>query len=660
VGWSNGAAWLSNEGGWYKNAAAHAPFVGAGDVKSSAFAWWGLRGYNAAYATGSNPAIDLVDQAGANLITINIKLDGTLDTTAIATWVAAHSVTAPKCKKWYDQSGNGWHLTQTTLANMPDYCASTPGLGGGNQPSLQFLAANGQTMTSASTGLNTATGSFSSVAVRTNGRGGNFGGVLQAGSASILYNNSSDVGNMFIGGSNTFTMLELNPHAVQWVFNTSSSFVSVDNVVTNLTIGTGTNITSPFQLASLNGVTTFTGNISEVGFWNTVFSTPDAAALTANQDAFWWAGPKYEGLVSSRCRLKTSHDATNKNVQSRSAHIASENLTGLRILFECRSDSVITGSVEFPAGTFRQAKFFGSASGGSQSPDSSLDLAYTDYLPVSIPAGSLYWVWSLITSSTASDYNAWQNTFLGEVGQLSASPLTDLTMTGGMTNSGSPSGISAPPLAIFGYTTNPSALLLGDSIQLGTGDTEDSSSSATGFNAKVGIVARSLGSVPFLNLGVAGETALNNNESPHLWVKCSHLISNFLSNDFFGVAAQSSAQGIASLNLIFAKTRPFQKKFQTTVLPRTSTADGWITTTNQTALTGNTPRQAFNTALRGGTTGLSIDGFYDVCTPLESALNSGKWLVTPSPPYTGDGIHPNAAGYALVPGSGVVTAPSWP
>jgi hypothetical protein len=52
--------------------AASSAYTGPGDIVSSAYAWYGLWGYNAASATGSNPAADLLDQDGANPITVNI------------------------------------------------------------------------------------------------------------------------------------------------------------------------------------------------------------------------------------------------------------------------------------------------------------------------------------------------------------------------------------------------------------------------------------------------------------------------------------------------------------------------------------------------------------------------------------------------------------
>lgn len=88
-------------------------YSGPGDVISGAIGWWGLRGYNKAYATGTNPALDLDSGAGST-VTINILADGTLDVATAAPLVATYKVS-----KLYDQSGNGRHLTQATHAFRP-------------------------------------------------------------------------------------------------------------------------------------------------------------------------------------------------------------------------------------------------------------------------------------------------------------------------------------------------------------------------------------------------------------------------------------------------------------------------------------------------------------------------------------------------------------
>nr|WP_311538579.1 hypothetical protein [uncultured Bradyrhizobium sp.] len=61
----------------------------------------------------------LVDQAGANPVTINILSTGLVDVASIAAWVAAKSVTTIRVSQIYDQTGNGNHWSNATLATMP-------------------------------------------------------------------------------------------------------------------------------------------------------------------------------------------------------------------------------------------------------------------------------------------------------------------------------------------------------------------------------------------------------------------------------------------------------------------------------------------------------------------------------------------------------------
>jgi lysophospholipase L1-like esterase len=66
----------------------------------------------------------------------------------------------------------------------------------------------------------------------------------------------------------------------------------------------------------------------------------------------------------------------------------------------------------------------------------------------------------------------------------------------------------------------------------------------------------------------------------------------------------------------------------------------------------NSERTTFNKAARSIMPG--TDGTIDVAGILESAPNSGKWVVAPSPPYTVDGVHPSPAGYGLVAASDII------
>lgn len=143
--------WQINRG-IVSNNSAYVPasgssYTGPGDIVSGAFAWYGLRGYSAAYSTGSNPAIDVVDQAGANPLTANILSNGRLDVASISAWVTANSVTTIKVTKLYDQTGNARHIVQATLANMPVLNLT----GFGSLPALVYVGANSERLSTAST-----------------------------------------------------------------------------------------------------------------------------------------------------------------------------------------------------------------------------------------------------------------------------------------------------------------------------------------------------------------------------------------------------------------------------------------------------------------------------------------------------------------------------
>ena len=106
-------------------------YIGPGDVTGSADFFFGLRGYSGSYASsGINPAIDVVHvSTGSPTTTIVIKPDGTLDVATIA--ALGYSV---RVSKWYDQSGNGKHVTQSTLTNMPNVILNAFG----SLPTIKF------------------------------------------------------------------------------------------------------------------------------------------------------------------------------------------------------------------------------------------------------------------------------------------------------------------------------------------------------------------------------------------------------------------------------------------------------------------------------------------------------------------------------------------
>lgn len=386
-------------------------------------------------------------------------------------------------------------------------------------------------------------------------------------------------------------------------------------------------------------------------------------------------GPVYEGLVASRNRMMVSHSTVQKQMMFRSAFIPTENLTVFRIALSAfynagkvggnQADTgigaatTITASIEYPSGTCTQLKF--SASASSTIPDGGV--VFTDSLTISIPSGSTAWLRGYWVNSAGIVYNNFQNTTLGEVVRAAASGVSDQTMScDAITNNLT---ASVPPLAVLGMTTKPSVIIIGDSVSAGQYDTE-TSSGASAYDGKIGTIARSLGNIPFVNLSVGGEWALNwvaNGTGRNQVVQFgSHMISDLGRNDIFN--SRTVAQTLAAIGTVFALARSNQKKYQTTLLPNTSSSDGWLTQENQSPFNvgPNISLITLNNSLVAGVP--NTNGTYDIATVMTGpGGNPGfwnSWVTAGSPPYCEDGIHPNTAGYIAIQNSGVINAITWP
>jgi len=258
-------------------------YTGPGDINGAALGWWGLRGFSTAYSTGSSPAVDLVDQTGANSVTINIKSDGTLDLAAIATWVAAHSVTTICVAKLYDQSGSGKHFVQATLAAMPTLpTGSVTGLGS-TRPAMSF--GGGQNMSASSiTQAQPFTESF--VGERTAGTG--YGYALGDGAAVLLFNNAANGMAMFAGDSVPSASANDNSfHAAQALFKDPGGGLYIDGSSNSMPSMGTSGLSATLFLYTQNGGGGFVlGNFCEVGVWSGDKSANNSV-VNSNQHTYW-------------------------------------------------------------------------------------------------------------------------------------------------------------------------------------------------------------------------------------------------------------------------------------------------------------------------------------------------------------------------------------
>lgn len=268
MGWSN-AGWRSDQGGWYKNASAAAPFSGPGD--SQAFVLWGsvARGYSAAVAaTGTRKAFRVVDGSSANAQDILVLPTGLTDVASLNTWIGLHGTA--HVTTLYDQVGtNDW--TQATNAKMPTITVSAIG----GLPSLTFASANAQMLTSGNLS-NAFPFTFEVVAERTL----NFTTPQE-----ILTVNSPDTELSFQGAATVGMYSSLGPltdtatdgagHVLQATFNSISSSLNVDGR-TQITGNSGTNgiVAAGISIGAFGtGSFYLDGYISEAGMISGVYNS---------------------------------------------------------------------------------------------------------------------------------------------------------------------------------------------------------------------------------------------------------------------------------------------------------------------------------------------------------------------------------------------------
>jgi lysophospholipase L1-like esterase len=346
----------------------------------------------------------------------------------------------------------------------------------------------------------------------------------------------------------------------------------------------------------------------------------------------------YMGQVGTRSYVPQNFTAGLQQMMGRSWSVAKDNISSLTIGIQCESGSTDTVSVEYPVGICTQAKFSGSNVGTCPVGG----LYFTDPISVSIPKGATYFNRRYhLSGTTGGIYTPIINTSGGDALHYGSSGIADQTTTcDAISQSGGTAGLF--PVAQIAWTKLPSLCLIGDSRQLGLG----------GPSGDSGEVAPSIAAnFAYTNLGIGGDKAINfsTNRPQEVSVMqyCSHIISNYGINDLG--ASETAVQILGYLQLI-QQLYPSKPFFQNTIAPNTTSTDGWVTTANQTVVASNAQHIALNQALRAVPSWSA--GIFNINSVLESSLNSGLWAAPPA--ITGDGLHENTAGYALIPANNII------
>jgi hypothetical protein len=223
--------------------------------------------------TGDNAEQDFVTVAG-----------GGLDLAAITTFKGAASLFVVTL---YDQTGNGRHLVTAGGSNQPAFTLA--GIGG----TLPIITFDGTDDFFATSGTIAATpGATSSAFFKppTSAQGGLF--VINSGSDyQFMVYGDPDVA-LYAGASISGTAAAGSWHAVQGVYGTSTSNSDMNVNGTahtgNIYSGSPISVTGVVNVGRLpNDTQKYEGDLTEVGYWQSAFSSGQSSSMSSNQHAYW-------------------------------------------------------------------------------------------------------------------------------------------------------------------------------------------------------------------------------------------------------------------------------------------------------------------------------------------------------------------------------------
>jgi lysophospholipase L1-like esterase len=233
------------------------------------------------------------------------------------------------------------------------------------------------------------------------------------------------------------------------------------------------------------------------------------------------------------------------------------------------------------------------------------------------------------------------------------------------------------PAVVSGDVADPSTPtigLIGDSIPFGQGDVGPGANMSwwvRWINHTFGTVRAA---TPGQNVNTYATTTGADKRLAFM-AKASRVVLAIGTNDLVLLgrsAAQLEADILATATKVIGRsTVSGLRVYAQTLAPRVTTTDNYATLANQTPLTSEAARVAYNDWLRAGapvnattkapvavgtggallsgTDGHPLAGYLELADTVESSRNSGKWKVNGTANYlTADGTHPNATGSAMM------------
>ena len=260
--------------------AAGASYTGPGDIASGALAWYGLRAYSSA-ARGQK-AINVCNAGDATCV--DMSTDASSGALTITTVGGTNcSVSTCTIKKAYDQTGNGYDATQSTIANRPTLSVSC-------LSSLPCMAFSGSQYLQATIPAVSFPDTYSAVAKRT----GNFGAqnaifASYPGGPVFYFYSGSNLLALYAGvaGSMTVGAADNSWHAIQALVNGGSSSLEVDGTTSGGALSNNGGSTSLGVGAYPGGSNRFNGFMAEGGYWTSAVSSGNQSSMNSNQHSYW-------------------------------------------------------------------------------------------------------------------------------------------------------------------------------------------------------------------------------------------------------------------------------------------------------------------------------------------------------------------------------------
>lgn len=196
---------------------------------------------------------------------------------------------------WYDQSGNGYDVTQATLSEQPQLVADVFVLSGGTAYSMSFDGANATTLTVDTGGNNLLTGDnhtmLTAYRLDTNNFSTVFGAHTSLGTASnrMRYLRYSTAGRWYTNGTNNALEGVAGPireHALLEWDGTLNSWTANDGTPDTAT--TGSNSTCRYFTMGGGASTTsqcWGGEFGEYLWWESSLNSIEIDAIRDNQNA---------------------------------------------------------------------------------------------------------------------------------------------------------------------------------------------------------------------------------------------------------------------------------------------------------------------------------------------------------------------------------------